>query len=128
MCYKLYVQAHLDYRDVIYHNQRADLMKLVEQVQYKAGLIVSGCWQGTNCDKLYEELGGESLTDRKWFHRLTLFYKISNGLTPSYLSDHQAMRSETSISLCRRYVIAPLSRTEGTRIVSSLIALPSGKT
>ena len=33
MCYKLYVRPHLDYGDVIYHNQRADLMKLVEQVQ-----------------------------------------------------------------------------------------------
>ena len=44
MCYKLYVRPHLDYGNVIYHNQRADLMKLVEQVQYKAGFIVSGCW------------------------------------------------------------------------------------
>ena len=77
-------------------------MKLVEQVQYKAGLIASGCWQGTNRDKLYEELGR--------FHTLTLFYKISNDLTPFYLSDHLATR-ETSISLRRRHVIAPLSRT-----------------
>ena len=57
MCYKLYVRPHLDYGDVIYHNQRIDLMNLIEQVQYKAGSIVSGCWQGTNCEKLYDELG-----------------------------------------------------------------------
>ena len=112
MCYKLYVRLHIIYyRDVIYHMQRADLMKLAEQVQYKAGLIVSGCWQGTNRDKLYEELGCEASSDQRWFHRLTLFYKISNGLTPSYLSDHIVTRSETSISLHRRHVIAPLSRT-----------------
>ena len=43
-------------------------MKLVEQVQYKTG---------TNRNKLYEELGWESLSDRRWFHRLTVFYKIS---------------------------------------------------
>ena len=42
--YKLYVHPHLDYGDVIYQNQRADLMQLIEQVQYKAALIVSGCW------------------------------------------------------------------------------------
>ena len=88
-----------------------DLMKLVEQVQYKAGLIVSGCWQGTNRDELYEELGWESLSDRRWFQRLSLFYKISNGLTLSYLSYHLVTGSETSISLRRRHVIAPLSRT-----------------
>ena len=47
LCYKLYVRPHLDYGDVIYHNQRADLVNILEQVQYKAALIVSGCWQGT---------------------------------------------------------------------------------
>ena len=39
-CYKLYVRPHLDYGDVIYHNQRADLMNSIEQVQYNAALIV----------------------------------------------------------------------------------------
>ena len=35
-------------------------MHLVEQTQYKAGLVVSGCWQGTSREKLYKELGWES--------------------------------------------------------------------
>ena len=48
LSYKMYVRPHLDYGDVIYHNQRADLMDLVERAQYKAALIVSGCWQGTS--------------------------------------------------------------------------------
>ena len=38
---KMYVRPHLEYGDVIFHNQRADLMKLIERVQYKADLIVS---------------------------------------------------------------------------------------
>ena len=54
----------LDYGGVIFHNQRADLMDLVERIQYKA-LIVSGCWQGTSREKLYDELGWESLSDRR---------------------------------------------------------------
>ena len=48
MSYKLYVRPHLDYGDIIFHNQRSDLMNLIERWQYKAGLIVSGCWQGTS--------------------------------------------------------------------------------
>ena len=67
MSYKMYVRPHLDYDDVIYHNQRANLMNLLEQVQYKAALVVSGCWQGTNRVKIYSELGWESLSDRRWF-------------------------------------------------------------
>ena len=55
LSYKLYVRPHLDYGDVIYHNQRDDLMKLMEQVQYKTALIVSGCWQGTSREKLYDD-------------------------------------------------------------------------
>ena len=62
LSYKLYVRSHLDYGDVIFHNLRDDLMKLIGQVQYKAALIVSGCWQGTSRKKLYDELGWESLT------------------------------------------------------------------
>ena len=38
-------------------------MNLLEQVQYKAALIVSGCWQGTCRVKLYDELGWESLSE-----------------------------------------------------------------
>ena len=63
------------------------MMHLVEQVQYKAALIVSGCWHGTNREKLYKELGWESLYDRRWCHQLCLFHTILNGITPSYLAD-----------------------------------------
>ena len=43
MSYEHYVRPHLDYGDIIYHNQRMDMMNLVEKVQYKAALVVSGC-------------------------------------------------------------------------------------
>ena len=80
LSYKLYVRPHLDYGDIIYHNQRSDLMKVLEQVQYKAALIVSGCWQGTSRERLYDDLGWEPLSERRWAHRMTTFYKIKNGI------------------------------------------------
>ena len=55
-------------------------MDLIERVRYKAALIVSGCWHGISREKLYDELGWESLSDRGWARRLTIFYKINNGL------------------------------------------------
>ena len=111
LSYKLHVRPHLDYGDIIYHNQRDDLMKLIEQVQYKAALIVSGCWQGTSREKLYDELGWESLSDRRWFRRLTTFYQITNGHTPSYLRDHIPNHHDTHISFLNRGTRAPVSRT-----------------
>ena len=110
LCYKLYVRPHLDYGDVIYHNQREDLMKLVEQVQYKAALIVSGCWQGTSRVKLYEELGWESLADRRWGRRMALYYKIVNGQTPAYLFEH--VPNEAPRTLRAFIPKAPLSKTQ----------------
>jgi hypothetical protein len=85
--YKMYVRPHLDYGDVIYHDQILNSMDLLESVQYKAAIIVSGCWQGTSREKLYLELGWESLKDRRHYRRLVQYYKIINDLTPGYLKD-----------------------------------------
>ena len=112
LSYKMYVRPHLDYGDVIFHNQRMDLMELLERVQYKAALIVSGCWQGTSRKKLYDELGWESLSNRRWARGLVIFYKIHNVLTPSYLAEHIPKRNELDISLRNRNVNTPLTRTE----------------
>ena len=112
LSYKMYIRPHLDYGDVIYHNQRADLMDLVERVQYKAALIVSGCWQGTSRKNLYDELGWESLTDRRWLRRLTIFYKITNDLAPSYLSEHIPKRNEINMVLRDRNINSPFVKTD----------------
>ena len=60
-------------------------MNLLESVQYQAALIVTGCWKGSNRTKVYSDLGWESLSDRRHFRRLSMFYKIKNGLAPDYL-------------------------------------------
>ena len=41
-----------------------------------------------NGEHFYEELGWESLSERRWSRRMTMFYKILDGMAPSYLSDH----------------------------------------
>ena len=60
-------------------------MERIERVQYQAALAVTGAWKGTSLNKIYDELGWETLTDRRWFRRLVQIYKIRNGLTPDYL-------------------------------------------
>jgi hypothetical protein len=94
--YKMYIRPHLDYCDVIYHipsklnpfESSENLnctMQLIESTQYQAALAVSGTWKGTNKKKLYNELGWESLDNRRNSRRLCQFYKIYNNLTPVYL-------------------------------------------
>ena len=72
--YKTFARTHLDYCDVIYHqpakiaNQGQvlnSLMNDIERVQYRWALAVTGAWKGSSRLKLYEELGWESLSDRR---------------------------------------------------------------
>ena len=60
-------------------------MDQIESVQYQAALAVTGTWKRTSNNKIYEELGWKSLSERRWFRRLVQFYKILNGFTPEYL-------------------------------------------
>ena len=96
--YKILVRPHLDYCDIIYHlppnlnefDSSLSLnvsMEMIEKVQYQAAMAITGTWQGTNRNKLYEELGWESLSERRWSRRLFQFFKIQNGLPPCYLTE-----------------------------------------
>ena len=95
--YKALVRSHLDCCYTIYHIPASNsqiklgatlnsLMKKVERTQYRAALAITGTCQGTNRSKLYEELGWETLSDRRWCRRIPRIHKIEKYKTPSYLS------------------------------------------
>ena len=96
--YKMYIQPHLDFCDVIYHipcitnpfdssiNLKY-LMNTLERIQYHCALAITGTWKGTSLNKIYDELGWESLNDCRYCRRLLHFYKIQTNLTPAYLKD-----------------------------------------
>ena len=60
------------------------LMEKVERTQYQAALAITGTWQGTNRSKLYEELGWETLSDRRCCRRILHVHKIEKYKTSSY--------------------------------------------
>ena len=89
--YKALVRSHLDYCDTIFHipalNSQINLgvtlnslMEKVERTRYQAALAITGTWQGTNRSKLYEELGWETLSDRRWCRRILQKHKIERPL------------------------------------------------
>ena len=93
--YKALVRFHLDYCDIIYHipfkhHQFIEilntLMENVESIQYQAALDITGVWQGSNRSKLYDELGWESLSDRRWCRRVLQIHKIVTNV-PCYLKN-----------------------------------------
>ena len=75
--YKAFLRPLIDYGDIIYDQpQNESFCEKLESVQYKAALAITGAIQGSSREKLYQELGLESLKSRRWYRRLSCMYKI----------------------------------------------------
>ena len=108
--YKALARSHVDYCDLIYHipptlhapplgTTLHDHMESIEKTQYQAALAVTGAWQGTSRIKIYEQLGWESLSDRRMCKRILQLHKIIDGKTPDYLRDKLPMNRNVVINL-----------------------------
>ena len=83
--YKTMVLPIIEYCDVIYDNCTIRQSLALEQVQRRAALVCTGAYRHTSNDLLLAELGWQPLRLRRQIHKLLLFYKIVNLLTPLYL-------------------------------------------
>ena len=92
--YKALVRSHLDYCNIIYHisshHNQAPLgitlhsrMEKVERIQYQAALAITGAWRGSSRSKLYDELGWETLSNRRKFRRIL---QIRSSITRLHLT------------------------------------------
>ena len=99
MIYTAFVRPRLDYGDILY-NQAFNLsfqQKLESIIQNRACLRITGAIRGTSREKIYQELGLESLQSRRWYRKLAMFYKIYKNKSPFYLFN---LIPEKNIFLC----------------------------
>ena len=83
---KAFVRPHLDYGDILYdqaHNK--SFHQNLKKMQYNACIAITGAIRGTSKEKIYQELGLESLESRRWFRKLCFFFKILKNKSPDYL-------------------------------------------
>ena len=97
--YKLYVRPHLDYGDIIYDisdlnkssiftdSTSNSQMEKIEIIQYQAAKIVTGAWQGTSRLKIYDDLGWESLQNRRTIRKLCILFETLKNNYPLYLAE-----------------------------------------
>ena len=77
---------------------------------------MTGTWRGTCRERLYNELGWESLSSRRWSRRLILFYKFVNNLTPDYTRDPIPPLHETNYVFRNQPAVGQIrARTEKFR-------------
>ena len=75
--FKAFVRPHLDYGDILLdQTYNSSFHEKLESIQYSACLALTGAIRGSSKEKIYQELGFESLRVRCWFRKLCLFYKV----------------------------------------------------
>ena len=81
--YKSFISPHLDYGNVIYDQAyNASFQQKEESIQCNTAIAITVAIRGTSKEKLFEELGLESLRYRLWYRNLCCFYKILKEQSP----------------------------------------------
>ena len=84
--FKLFIRPHLDYGDIIYDRAyNTSFHQNIESIQYNTALAITGAVRGTSREKLYQELGFESLQQKHLHRKLYCLFKIINNQSTSYL-------------------------------------------
>ena len=85
--YISFIRPILEYGDVVWDNSTQQEKQDIEKIQIEAARIVTGTTKLVSIHSLFEETVWEALEPRRKNHKLTLFFKIANGLFPLYISD-----------------------------------------
>ena len=84
--YSAFIRPLLEYADVAWDNCSQYENNEINKIQKEAARIAVGATKLVSLNALYYEIGLESLEKRRLDHKLTLFYRMLNNLTPQYLS------------------------------------------
>ena len=79
--YFSFIGPILEYADVIWMNLSQYQKDQIEKVQNEAARIVTGCSKLLSLTDLNKESGWETLSQRRYKHKLILFFKMVNGLS-----------------------------------------------
>ena len=85
--YKSFILPHFDYADTVWDNCSTLLSDELEKINLDAIRTILGAVRGTSHQKLYDESGILPLIERRRRHKLTLFFKMTKKLTPTYLNN-----------------------------------------
>ena len=85
--YKSAIRPIVEYASVVFDCLSLYNSICLENVQRRAARVCTGAMKRTELNKMLNDLGWETLSQRRTNAKLILFYKIKNKLTPTYLSN-----------------------------------------
>ena len=85
MIYKSFIRLHLDYGEILQDQTFNNFFhKRLESIQYNVALPITDAIRGTPREKLYQELGLESLQQLQWDRKFAFLFKIIKNQSPKY--------------------------------------------
>jgi hypothetical protein len=83
--YLSFIRPVLEYACVVWDGCTVAEANILENIQLRAARIISGAIRHTSHAKIYDELGWETLSQRRERHKLILYHKMVHNLAPEYL-------------------------------------------
>lgn len=84
--YFTFIRPILEYADVVWDNCSQYEANELEKIQNEAARIVTGSTKLVSISSLLSETGWETLSARRKKHKLLLFFKMQNSISPDYLA------------------------------------------
>ena len=85
--YKCFILPHLEFGAIVFDSANLSFLAKLDQVHYRAALLVSGCMRGTSAIKVLKCVDWATLDQRRSEKKLVLMYDVTNFNAPSYVQD-----------------------------------------
>ena len=85
--YFAFIRPLFEYNDPVWDNCSNEAKRQLDSIHHEAARIITGGTKLCSLEKLLADLGWDSLQERRTKHKLVIFYKIINNLTPNYLQE-----------------------------------------
>lgn len=112
--YISFIRPILEYADVVWSNCSKFELDQLDSIQNECARIASGATKLISIESLHKEISWETLSDRRYQHRLILFYKMKSNLTPDYLSSLVPASGDT------RYILRNSENVNGVNARTTL--------
>ncbi len=125
--YLSFIRPLLEYADIVWDNCTQYEKDAVEKIQIEAARITSGATRLVSIDSLYTEICWETLEHRRHSHKLNIFYKMKNGISPTSLIDIVPPEIDTSRYNFRNSDNVQLVRSRTTLYFNSFLPFDSSR-
>ncbi len=119
--YTSFIRPLLEYADTVWDNCTQYEKDSLEKIQIEAARITTGATRLVSIAALYTEICWETLENRRRSHKLSLFYKMTNVLSPNYLVDLVPMATDTSRYNLRNHDNLQIIRSRTTLYYNSFL-------